>query len=162
MRLTRAGEYAVRCVLYLASQGAGVLCARKEIARKMDIPDQFLGKIAQQLARAGVIEIVQGARGGFRLVVAPEELTLLKVVEAVIGEIFLNDCVMRPESCNRSHACAVHCIWAKAKDQLRQTLQEASFARILEETSCMPALPPAAAPDGRQRRGVNRLKKGTM
>jgi len=78
MRLTRAGEYAVRCVLYLASQGAGVLCARKEIARKMDIPDQFLGKIAQQLARAGVIEIVQGARGGFRLVVAPEELTLLK------------------------------------------------------------------------------------
>jgi len=59
------------------------------------------------------------------------------VVEAVIGEIFLNDCVMRPESCNRSHACAVHCIWAKAKDQLRQTLQEATFARILEETSCM-------------------------
>ena len=162
MRLTRAGEYAVRCVLYLASQGAGVLCARKEIARKMDIPDQFLGKIAQQLARAGVIEIVQGARGGFRLVVAPERLTLLEVVEAVIGEIFLNDCVMRPESSNRSHACAVHCIWAKAKDQLRQTLQEASFARILEETSCMPALPPAAAPDGRQRRGVNRLKKGAM
>jgi Rrf2 family protein len=162
MRLTRAGEYAVRCVLYLASQGAGVLCARKEIARTMDIPDQFLGKIAQQLARAGVIEIVQGARGGFRLVVVPAELTLLEVVEAVIGEIFLNDCVMRPESCNRSHACAVHCIWAKAKDQLRQTLQEATFARILEETSCMPALPPAAAPDGRQRRGVNRLKKGAM
>jgi Rrf2 family protein len=162
MRLTRAGEYAVRCVLYLASQGVGEVCARKEIARKMDIPDQFLGKIAQQLARAGVIEIVQGARGGFRLVVAPEELTLLEVVEAVIGEIFLNDCVMRPESCNRSHACAVHCIWAKAKDQLRQTLQEATFARILEETSCVPALPPAAAPDGRQRRGVNRLKKGAM
>jgi len=48
-------------VLYLASQGVGVLCARKEIARKMDIPDQFLGKIAQQLARAGAIVIVQGA-----------------------------------------------------------------------------------------------------
>jgi len=130
MRLTRAGEYAVRCVLYLASQGVGVLCARKEIARTMDIPDQFLGKIAQQLARAGAIEIIQGARGGFRLVVAPEQLTLLEVVEAVIGEIFLNDCVMRPESCNRSHACAVHCIWAKARDQLRQTLQEATFARM--------------------------------
>jgi Rrf2 family protein len=160
MRLTRAGEYAVRCVLYLASQGVGVLCARKEIARKMDIPDQFLGKIAQQLARAGAIEIVQGARGGYRLVVPPEELTLLEVVEAVIGEIFLNDCVLRPESCNRSHACAVHGIWTKAKDQLRQTLQEATFARILRETSCMPSLTLAAAPPGRHRRGVNRLKKG--
>lgn len=160
MRLTRAGEYAVRCVLYLASQGVGALCARKEIARQMDIPDQFLGKIAQQLARAGAIEIVQGARGGFRLVVAPEELTLLEVVEAVIGEIFLNDCVMRPESCNRSHACAVHCVWAKAKDQLRQTLQEATFARILQETSCMPSLTLKATSAARPRRGVNRLKKG--
>jgi Rrf2 family protein len=160
MRLTRAGEYAVRCVLYLSSQGAGMLCARKDIARKMDIPGQFLGKIAQQLARAGAIEIVQGAKGGFRLIVAPEQLTLLEVVEAVIGEIFLNDCVMRPESCNRSHACAVHCIWAKAKDQLRQTLQEATFDRILRETSCMPSLTLEATPAGRPRRGVNRTKKG--
>lgn len=160
MRLTRAGEYAVRCVLYLSSQGVGMLCARKDIARQMDIPDQFLGKIAQQLARAGAIEIVQGAKGGFRLVVAPERLTLLEVVEAVIGEIFLNDCVMRPESCNRSHACAVHCIWAKAKDQLRQTLQEATFARMLQETSCMPSMTLEATAAGRPRRGVNRLKKG--
>jgi Rrf2 family protein len=160
MRLTRAGEYAVRCVLYLASQGVGVLCARKEIALRMDIPDQFLGKIAQQLARAGAIEIVQGARGGFRLVVPPEELTLLEVVEAVIGEIFLNDCVLRPESCNRSQACAVHCIWAKARDQLRQTLQEATFDRILRETSCMPSLTFKASPPIRPRREVNRLKKG--
>jgi Rrf2 family protein len=160
MRLTRAGEYAVRCVLYLASQGVGVLCIRKEIARKMDIPDQFLGKIAQQLARAGAIEIVQGARGGLRLVVSPEELTLLDVVEAVIGEIFLNDCVLRPESCNRSHACVVHGIWAKAKDQLRQTLREATFDRILRETSCMPSLTLEAPSPARLRRGVNRLKKG--
>lgn len=158
--MTRAGEYAVRCVLYLASQGVGVLCARKEIARKMDIPDQFLGKIAQQLARAGAIEIIQGARGGLRLVVAPEQLTLLEVVEAVIGEIFLNDCVLRPESCNRSHACAVHGIWAKAKDQLRQTLREATFDRILRETSCMPSLTLKTPPQTRRRRAVNRLKKG--
>jgi Rrf2 family protein len=160
MRLTRAGEYGVRCVLYLASRGVGVLCARKEIARQMDIPDQFLGKIAQQLARAGAIEIVQGAKGGFRLVVAPEQLTLLEVVEAVIGEIFLNDCIIRPESCNRSHACAVHCIWAKAKDQLRQTLREANFARILQETCCTPSLTLEATPAVRPRRRVNPLTKG--
>jgi hypothetical protein len=42
--LTRAGEYAVRCVLYLASQGQGELCKRKTIAEAMDIPDQILGQ----------------------------------------------------------------------------------------------------------------------
>ena len=158
MRLTRAGEYAVRCVLYLASQGQGTLCARRGVAERMDIPDQFLGKIAQQLARAGLIEIVQGARGGLRLVVPPDQVTLLDVVEAVIGEIFLNDCVMRPESCDRSHACAVHCVWAKAKDQLRRTLEEATFAVLLKENDCMAGS--ARAAPARSRRRVNRPTKG--
>ncbi len=54
MRLTRAGEYAVRCALYLSFQGKGVTISRREIAGGMDIPDQFLGKIAQQLETAGI------------------------------------------------------------------------------------------------------------
>ena len=137
MRLTRAGEYAVRCVLYLASKGVGVICNRKQIAAEMDIPDQFLGKIAQQLARAGFLEIVQGARGGLKLVVEPGGLTLLDVVEAVIGEIFLNDCVIRPESCQRSQACSVHRVWENARNQLRDTLKEATFASLLVEDSCV-------------------------
>ena len=137
MRLTRAGEYAVRCVLYLASQGVGVVCNRKQIAAEMDIPDQFLSKIAQQLARSGFLEIVQGSKGGLKLVVSPQHVSLLDVVEAVIGEIFLNDCVMRPESCRRSQACSVHQIWDKARSQLRDTLREATFASLLEKDSCV-------------------------
>ena len=136
MRLTRAGEYAVRCVLYLSSKGLGIICNRKQIAAEMDIPDQFLGKIAQQLARSGFLEIVQGARGGLKLAVAPENLTLLDVVEAVIGEIFLNDCVIRPQSCQRSQACSVHQVWEKARSQLRDTLREATFAGLLTEDPC--------------------------
>ena len=134
--MTRAGEYAVRIILYLSKQDAGAVSNRKQIARRMDIPDQFLSKIAQQLARAGFIEIVQGAKGGLRLVVSPEKLTLLDVVETVVGEIFLNDCLMRPESCSRSNACAVHTVWEKARHQLRETLREATFARLLKEDHC--------------------------
>ena len=137
MRLTRAGEYAVRCVLFLASQGENSLVNRKQIARAMEIPDQFLGKIAQQLSHAGIIEIVQGARGGLRLTRPPEQITLLEVVEAVIGEIFLNDCVMNPKSCNQSVMCPVHVIWRKAKDQLRATLREATFASLLDAGNCL-------------------------
>ena len=137
MRLTRAGEYAVRCILYLASKGVGIVCNRKQIAAEMDIPDQFLGKIAQQLARAGFLEIVQGARGGLKLAVAPENLSLLDVVEVVIGEIYLNDCVIRPESCQRSQACSVHQVWEKARNQLRDTLRTATFASLLTEDSCV-------------------------
>ena len=145
MRLTRAGEYAVRCVLYLSSEGEGTVVPSSAIAKAMDIPAQFLGKIAQQLAHAGIIEILQGPKGGYRLLLPPAQLTLLDVVEAVIGEIFLNDCIMRPESCRRSGTCAVHNVWLTARDRLRETLSQATFDSLIHAEVCF--LPATARSD---------------
>lgn len=136
MRLTRAGEYAVRCVLYLSRHGKGKLVSRKEIAAKADIPPHFLAKIAQQLAKTGIIEILQGAGGGYRLLLEPAEITLLDVIESIIGEISLNDCVARPDSCSSSPTCTVNRVWNRAREQLRNTLRQANFATLLEEQSC--------------------------
>jgi len=152
MRLTRAGEYAVRCVLYLSRQGKGVLVSRMEIAARTDTPPPFLAKIAQQLAKAGIIEIMQGASGGYRLLLPPEKITLLRVIEAIIGEISLNDCVSRPESCRQSATCAVHRVWDRANRQLRDTLRKTTFAELVEEEACcLSHAPfPGAVSDGRQ------------
>ena len=141
MRLTRAGEYAIRCMVYLAKQGRGVLTSRQEIANNADIPPHFLAKIAQDLAKAGFIEIRQGARGGFVLLRNPDKISLLEVVETMIGEIYLNDCVARPSSCKVTYGCAVHRIWMEARDQLRNTLKAVTFDQLVEEGSCIPLFP---------------------
>lgn len=136
MRLTRAGEYAVRCMLYLCREGRGVLTNRQEIADSADIPPHFLAKIAQQLAKAGLIEIKQGAHGGFVLVRDPADISLLEVVETMIGEIYLNDCIIRPGSCGEQPYCAVHKVWLRARNQLRETLAAVSLAELLEDSPC--------------------------
>jgi len=135
MRLTRSGDYAVRCLLYLAlDPGRGVV-GRKEIAEVMNIPAQYLGKVAQTLARAGLIGIRQGARGGYELARAPGEISLLQVVEAVDGEIFLNDCLHQLDVCERRPVCAVHRVWGRARKQLRDMLGGISLAALVEEES---------------------------
>ena len=136
MRLTRAGEYAVRCVLYLARHGKGVLVSRQEIADQAEVPSHFLAKIAQQLARLGIIEVRQGARGGYVLLKDPARLTMLEVIEGIIGEISLNDCVGRPDSCHNSPTCVVHQVWCTANEQLRTTLQQVTFATLLKNEEC--------------------------
>ncbi len=147
MRLTRAGEYAVRCVLHLAKQEPDALVSRQTIADQCRIPPHFLAKIAQQLAKAGIIEIMQGTRGGYRLIRRPAEVSLLEVIEAIIGEIFLNDCVIRPETCQASPDCAVHRVWVRARDELRRVLGSVSFEDLVREESCclvrFPLSPPA-------------------
>lgn len=137
MRLTRAGEYAVRCVLYLFQQEPDTVVNRRDIAQAMHIPEHFLGKVAQQLARSGIIEIIQGPKGGYRLLVSAEELSLLDIIETVCGEIVLNDCVLHPEKCFRKGSCSVHRVWQEARRQLRSTLAQATFASLLEDEHCL-------------------------
>jgi Rrf2 family protein len=131
MRLTKASEYAIRCVHYLSLQKKGVISSRNEIANAMDIPPDFLTKIAQQLSRSQIIEIIQGPRGGFRLQVPPEELNLLDVIETMMGELFFNECALHPESCLKSCTCQVYPVWVKARTQFRETLRRATFAQFI-------------------------------
>lgn len=135
MRLTRSGDYGVRCLLYLALHARRGVVGRKEIAEAMDIPAQYLGKVAQTLARAGLITIRQGSRGGYELAGDPEKISLLRVVEAVDGEIFLNDCVHLPDSCDRRPICPVHRVWGRACRQLRGMLDGIHLAQLVEEES---------------------------
>ena len=145
MRLTRAAEYGVRCVLYLCGAGKGRVVSRKELAREMAIPEQFLGKLARQLARQGILEITQGSRGGLRILHSPGEITLLEVVEAIEGEILLNDCLMYPGYCSRDRVCAVHPVWERARENLRATLREADFSTLLQK-ECGSAAPQGKDP----------------
>lgn len=141
MRLTRAGEYAVRCMIYLAHEGKGVLVSKQEIAEHADIPPHFLAKIAQDLARASMITIKQGSKGGYSLLKEPEEISLLEVVEVMIGEIYLNDCVGRPVTCKVSKSCSVHKVWENARTQLRETLDGVNLAELSKYESCIPVFP---------------------
>ncbi len=138
MRLTRAGEYAIRCIMYLSYKGKGKLVSKKEIAAKCAIPTHFLSKIAQELQKAKILEIKQGPRGGFVLTKDPSELTLLEVIEAIIGEIYLNDCIARPEMCEASNICAVHKVWQKARRELRNILNSVTFDKLVKDPKCIP------------------------
>jgi Rrf2 family protein len=99
----------------------------------------MVAKIAQDLARAGLIEIRQGARGGFVLSKNPNAISLLEVVETMIGKIHLNDCVARPSGCKASDHCTVHRVWQDARDQLRASLRQVSFEQLIADTSCLPS-----------------------
>ncbi len=121
MKINRATDYGVRLMVYLANKQKDIV-PRSEVASAMDIPAEFLAKIAQHLARAGLLEIRQGRGGGYRLKRSPAEISLLEVVEALEGELTLNVCVGHPEACHFSPTCKVHLVWEAARDGLRDLL----------------------------------------
>ncbi len=136
MKITQAEDYGIRCVLYLSKYPKKVI-PRWRIARSMDIPEPFLAKIAQDLARAGIIEIVRGRKGGYRLRIPPEELSLLRVIEAMSGDMFLSMCVLDPETCDRTPICPLHETWKELRDLIRNKLENTKFSDLVNQESCL-------------------------
>ena len=128
-RLTNEGEYAVRLMVYLAGRDKEQLISAREIADNQNIPERFLRTIVSQFAKLGFINSFQGNGGGVRLAEDAENKTLLEVIEAVEGPIYLNVCMQGGVACQFSNQCAVHLVWHEAQEAIqnilgRKTLKE--------------------------------------
>lgn len=122
MELTRKGEYAIRGIVYLASQAPDQVCLLSDIAAAVDVPQTFLAKIFQQFSKIGLVKSYRGTGGGFLLGRAPDNITLLEVVEAVEGPIIPNRCVISAGECVRDTDCNVHPVWKRVQVQVREVL----------------------------------------
>jgi len=130
MQITRQADYAVRAVLYLARNG-DQRTATSMIAEKQRIPPSFLAKIVSQLSIAGLLHTSRGARGGVSLARAPQEITLLEVIEAIDGPIQLNECVGDTGACSFDDDCPLRPVWCDAQEQLVNKLKGTNFADMI-------------------------------
>jgi len=134
MQITRATDYAVRIMIRLAALPEEERLAAPELARGIQAPESFVSKILQQLVQRGMVTSHRGAGGGFQLAVAPENVSLLDVVEMVQGPLQINLCVAGESSCDLSAWCGAHPIWNEAQAALRKVLASASIARLARDS----------------------------
>jgi Rrf2 family protein len=130
MQLSMTGEYAVRTMIHLAAVPFGELVQICDISKEWGIPEGFLRKIVAQLSKDGLIRSQRGAGGGIQLSKPAETLTLLEVIEAVEGKVFLNKCLIAPGTCRLDLTCAVHTVWCDAQEALRTILNRKSLAEL--------------------------------
>ena len=101
------------------------------IAEEQRIPPSFLAKIVSQLSIAGLLHTSRGARGGVTLARAPQEITLLEVIEAIDGPIQLNECVGDTGSCSFDDDCPLRPVWCDAQEDLVKRLRGTNFADMI-------------------------------
>jgi Rrf2 family protein len=87
MKLTRAASYAVHALVFMAVQKTSKPLASHNIAQARGIPERFLLKVLKPLVSARILLSIKGPNGGYRLALAPNQITLLDIVEAVDGPI---------------------------------------------------------------------------
>lgn len=83
MKLTTRGHYSVKALLDLSLQPSTEPIAVKIIASRQNIPAPYLEKLLIEMRRAGLVQSVRGAAGGYKLAKAPDKISLGQILEAV-------------------------------------------------------------------------------
>jgi len=85
--ITSKSPYALRALTELARAGADKPVPIGELARRRDIPVQFLEQLFAVLRRAGVLRSQRGVKGGYSFDRSPSEITVLEIVELLDGPL---------------------------------------------------------------------------
>lgn len=133
LRINRQTDYAVRVVLALSKKPKGMRLPTSEIGREMLIPPALLQRIVAELAAGGFIQTQAGRDGGISLAHDPSQITFLQVVEQFEGELYLSDCVIKPDECPFQRRCPVHCQWIRLKNILRDEMSRITFQQLVDE-----------------------------
>lgn len=133
--LSRAADYAVRALVYLAGLDHSMLVAQQEIATAIDAPYTFSGKVLQRLVAAGFVLSRRGKGGGFGLTERGRASSMFDVVVAVDGHPALNDCLSAEGRCHRAAHCAARRVWSTAQSQVIATLRAARIEVLAQETA---------------------------
>lgn len=133
MQITRQAEYAIRILLELASLTRGEITQCRVIAEKRKVPDKFLQKTIQILARCGFVETRRGTMGGVKLAVSPASVTIADIITAVEGEVHISPCLCKEFYCGNKEKCRVTRILQRAQDALLDELSKETLADLVSE-----------------------------
>ena len=124
-------EYALRAVVHLADH-APAPRTTEQIAEATLVPQAYLSKVIQSLRRSEILQSRRGIGGGVSLAKAPEELTILEVVNAVepIGRI--RECPLGLKA-HGVHLCPLHKRMDNALAMVEEAFAKTTLAELLAE-----------------------------
>lgn len=137
--LTASVEYGIHCLLLLAGR-EGRPASGRDLAQFQGVSPSFVAKIFSRLEKAGIVEASEGIRGGYRLAKAPEQITVLAIVDAIEGRKPLFECQdirVRcalfngcPPNWATSGVCSIHAVMLQAEKAMRDVLADRSLADL--------------------------------
>ena len=109
--------------------------ALKDIAARQSISKKYLEQIALALTQAGMLQAARGHQGGYRLLRAPEDYTLLEILEITEGSLAPVACLdQEPNVCERCDFCLTLSVWEGLNRVVREYLGGVTLADVLNRT----------------------------
>jgi Rrf2 family protein len=138
MRITTWAEYGVICALHLARRADEGLISGREISEREKLPPDYAEQILLRLRRAGIVTSTRGARGGYALARAANQITVREILAASELVTFDLHCDTHPVDearCAASHDCSIRPVWQMLQRRIDEVLEAVLLSDLLQQES---------------------------
>ncbi|WP_186757762.1 RrF2 family transcriptional regulator [Echinicola salinicaeni] len=132
---SKACQYAIRAVLYIATQSEqGRRTSLKDISKEIDSPEAFTAKILQQLSKNSILLSIKGPNGGFEI---PDEtmkrVKLIEIVRIIDGDQLFTGCALGLKACNEEKPCPLHNQFLGIRTNIHQLLENTTIKKLVND-----------------------------
>lgn len=137
MYISTKGRYGTKALFELALRyGAGPLALR-EIAERQGLSEHYLEQLVAPLRKAGLVQSVRGAQGGYVLAREPRAITVGDILRVLEGPVTPTECALEnfdfSRCCANPDVCPDRDVWIKVRKGIEQVVDNITLANLVED-----------------------------
>jgi Rrf2 family iron-sulfur cluster assembly transcriptional regulator len=129
MKLTTKGRYAVTAMMDLALHAKLDRISLVDIASRQSISLSYLEQLFGSLRKAGLVQSVRGAKGGYMLAKRDKDISLADILIAADEQI--NLACGGGRSCDDQDPCLTHNLWTNLSQELFEFLDDKKLSDLV-------------------------------
>ena len=130
MKLSTTTRYGLRALSDLCAQNEDGPVAVSDIAKRQDIPANYLEQLFAKLRRGNILRSVRGAQGGYLLARPAGEIWVGVIVDALGESITFGDC-QTEAGCDQAPRCPTFHLWRKVKNSIDEILTNTTLEALV-------------------------------
>ncbi len=138
--ISKTGLYVIRALAELAKVPEDSWLGTAVLAKEIDAPVNYLGKLLHILARERIILSQKGVRGGVRLAHPAHEVTLYEALEPFENFRRWTECMLGKKGCPEEGLCVLDAKWEPVRNEVLRFLQATTAADLVSEPKSLPPL----------------------
>lgn len=135
MKLSTKGRYGLRAMLDLAVYGEEQPVSIRSISERQNISESYLEQLIAKLKKAGLVESVRGAGGGYHIARDASRISVGEVLYALEGDLNPVDCeaILAEGGCRNEKECLSRYAWQKIHQSIQNTVDHMYLSELIEQ-----------------------------
>ena len=129
LRVGKLTDYATVVMTAFARQPRCMHSAN-EVAAELGLALPTVSKVLKALVQHGLLMSHRGAKGGYTLAAAPEDISVAQIIAAIEGPIALTECSDSIGLCGQETQCSVRGNWQRINSAVREALERVTLAEL--------------------------------